>query len=168
MSLLLNLEKAINGSNVDNLTYITNCNDHSKSMQNLLFHRFIFVKHKCRALFKHESCVYNFRVQTTQIAIQHPCLNNMNRHRTFVFKQCAQYQCSNNTSRWMTFMFIPYEPMKNKFCMTTIAKSWSIKFVMYLIMKYLMECAVRQLIRLKPNLFVHYGKKWYFTIGFAI
>jgi hypothetical protein len=101
-----------------------------KSMRNLLFHKFVLVKHECRALFKHESCVYDFRVYTTQINIQHPCLNNMNRHMTFVSKQCARYQCLNNTSKWMTFVFIPYEPMKSKFHTTIIAKSWPIKFVM--------------------------------------
>jgi hypothetical protein len=30
----------------------------------------------------------------------------------------------------MTSMFIPYEPMKNKFYITIIAKLWPIKFVM--------------------------------------
>jgi len=30
----------------------------------------------------------------------------------------------------MTSMFIPYEPMKNRFCITIIAKLWPIKFVM--------------------------------------
>jgi len=39
---------------------------------------------------------------------------------------------------------------------------------MYMIMKYLMEYVVPQLIRLVPNLFVHYEKKWYFTTGLAI
>jgi hypothetical protein len=38
---------------------------HSKSMQNLFFHRFVLVKYECHAIFKHESRVYNFRVQTT-------------------------------------------------------------------------------------------------------
>jgi hypothetical protein len=65
MSLLLNFEKVINGSNVDNLTYITNLQTSwvcSKSMQNLLFYGFVLVTHECRALFKHESRVYNFHV----------------------------------------------------------------------------------------------------------
>jgi hypothetical protein len=35
-----------------------------------------------------------------------------------------------NTNRWMTSMFIPYEPMKNRFCKIIIAKSWPMKFVM--------------------------------------
>jgi hypothetical protein len=30
-------------------------------------------------------------------------------------------------------MYIPYEPMKNKFRTTIIAKSWHVKFVMLLI-----------------------------------
>jgi hypothetical protein len=30
----------------------------------------------------------------------------------------------------MTFVSIPYEPMKNKFHMTIIAKLWPMKFVM--------------------------------------
>ncbi len=30
----------------------------------------------------------------------------------------------------MTFVYIPYEPMKSKFCMTIIGKSWPMKFVM--------------------------------------
>jgi len=30
----------------------------------------------------------------------------------------------------MTSKFIPYKPMKNKFCMTIIAKLWPMKFVM--------------------------------------
>jgi hypothetical protein len=33
-----------------------------KSMQNLLFHRFVLFRHKCRALFKHKSHVHNFRM----------------------------------------------------------------------------------------------------------
>jgi hypothetical protein len=54
----------------------------------------------------------------------------MNRHMTFVFKQCTKHQCSNSTSRWMTFVSISYEPMKSKFHMTIITKSWPMKFVM--------------------------------------
>jgi hypothetical protein len=48
-------------------------------------------KHECHALFKHKNRVHDFRVYTTQIDIQHPCLNNSNRHMTFIFKQCAQH-----------------------------------------------------------------------------
>ncbi len=54
----------------------------------------------------------------------------MNRHMTFVFKQCTKHQCSNSTSRWMTFVSISYEPMKSKFHLTIITKSWPMKFVM--------------------------------------
>ncbi len=54
----------------------------------------------------------------------------MNRHMTFMFKQCWWHQCSNNTNRWMTSMSSPYKLMKNTFCMTIIAKSWPMKFVM--------------------------------------
>jgi hypothetical protein len=39
-----------------------------------------------------------------------------------MFKQCTQHWCSNDVSRWMTYMSIPYEPMKNRFHMTIIAK----------------------------------------------
>ncbi len=65
VSLLLKLEKVINGSNVDNLTYITNLQAswvRFKSMRNLLFYGFLFITHECHALFKHESRVYNFHV----------------------------------------------------------------------------------------------------------
>jgi len=50
-------------------------------MQNLLFHKFV--------LFKHENHVHNFHVQITQINIQYLSSNNMDKHMTFVFKQCA-------------------------------------------------------------------------------
>jgi hypothetical protein len=33
-----------------------------KFVRNLLFHRFVLVKHECRALFKDESHVYDFHV----------------------------------------------------------------------------------------------------------
>jgi hypothetical protein len=102
-------------------------------MWNLLFHRFILVKHKCHSLFKHESWVYNF------VCKQHLCLKDTNKHMTFMFKQCTWYRwyrCSNNTSRWMTSMFISYKPMKNKFRMTIITKLWPIKFM---IRKVLLE-----------------------------
>jgi len=49
---------------------------------------------------------------------------------TFVSKQCTWHGCSNSTSRVMTFVFVPYEPMKSKFCMTIIAKLWPMKFMM--------------------------------------
>jgi hypothetical protein len=58
------------------------------------------------------------------------CLNNTNKHMTFVSKQCTQHRCSNNTNRRTTFMSISYEPMKNKFRKTIIAKLWPMKFVM--------------------------------------
>ncbi len=67
-----------------------------------------------------------------QIDIWHLCLNDTNRHMTFVSKKYTWYQSSNNTNRWMTSMFIPYEPMKSRFRTTIITKSWPIKFVMYL------------------------------------
>jgi hypothetical protein len=35
---------------------------HSKSVQNLLFHRFILFKYECHALFKHGSQMNDFRV----------------------------------------------------------------------------------------------------------
>jgi hypothetical protein len=54
----------------------------------------------------------------------------MNRHMTFVFKQCTQHRCSNITSRWRTSTCIPHKPMKRKFHTTIIAKSWPMKFVM--------------------------------------
>jgi hypothetical protein len=63
--------------------------------------------------------------------IQYPCLNNTNKHMTFVSKQCTRHQCSNNTNSWMTSVSIPYEPMKNKFCMIIIAELWPMKFVIW-------------------------------------
>jgi hypothetical protein len=50
---------------------------------------------------------------------------------TFMNKQCIVHQYSNITSRWMTSVSIPYEPMKNKFHTTIIAKLWPMKFMMY-------------------------------------
>ncbi len=35
---------------------------HSKSVRNLLFHRFVLFTHKCHALFKDRSCVHDFRM----------------------------------------------------------------------------------------------------------
>jgi hypothetical protein len=55
----------------------------------------------------------------------------MNRHMTFVSKQCAQHWCANDTSRWMAFMFIPYEPIKSRFCTTINVKLCPPKFVMH-------------------------------------
>ncbi len=54
----------------------------------------------------------------------------MNKHMTFMFKQCTQHRFSNNTNRWMIFVSIPYEPIDNKFRTTIIANSWPMKFVM--------------------------------------
>ncbi len=65
------------------------------------------------------------------INIQHMCLNNTNKHMTFVSKQCTWHRCLNNTSSWMTSVSIPYEPMKRKFCMIIIAKLWPMKFMMW-------------------------------------
>ncbi len=47
------------------LMYITNLQVswvHSKSVQNLLFHKFVLFKHECYALFKHGSHVHDFCV----------------------------------------------------------------------------------------------------------
>ncbi len=99
---------------------------HSKSVQNILFYRFVLFKHECHALFKHIkwfSYVNNMNKHTTY------GLKNTNRHTTFMFKQCTWHQCSNNTSRWMTSMSIPYEFMNNRFHMIIIAKLWFILFV---------------------------------------
>jgi hypothetical protein len=49
---------------------------HFEFMRNLLFHGFVLFKHKCHALFKSRS--------------QGSCVNNMNKHITFVFKQYEQ------------------------------------------------------------------------------
>jgi hypothetical protein len=57
------------------LIYITNLQVswvHPKSVQNLLFHKFVLFKHECHALFKHGSHVHDFCVQTTKIDIQPP------------------------------------------------------------------------------------------------
>jgi hypothetical protein len=45
---------------MDKIPYITNLQ--VSCVQNLLFHKFVLVKHKCCALFKHEGHVYDFRV----------------------------------------------------------------------------------------------------------
>jgi hypothetical protein len=54
-------------------------------------------------------------------------------HMAFMFKQCTQHQGLNNTDRCLTSVSIPYKPMKWKFCMNIIAKSWPMKFVMIII-----------------------------------
>jgi hypothetical protein len=59
------------------------------------------------------------------------CLNNTNKHMTFVYKQCTWHRCLNNTSSWMTFASTPYEPMKRKFRMIIIPKLWPMKFMMW-------------------------------------
>jgi len=46
-------------------------------------------------------------------------------HMTFMSKQCAQHLCLNNMNKQMIPMYMPYEPIKNRFCMTIIAK-WSL------------------------------------------
>jgi hypothetical protein len=101
----------------------TNCNFPKGSLEIYRFHKFVpnlwktslhgFIsfKHKHHALFKNGSCVHDFCVWTTQINIQHLCLNNMNKQMTFMFKKCIWHQCSNNTNRWMTYVSIPYEPI---------------------------------------------------------
>jgi hypothetical protein len=60
----------------------------------------------------------------------------MNKHMTFMSKQCTWHQCSNNTSRWMTSMFISYKLIKSKFHITIITKSWPMWFVMKLHMQF--------------------------------
>ncbi len=110
-------------------------------MRNLLFHGFVLFKYECHTLFKHGSRVHDFHVETTQIDIQHLCLNNTKMHVTFVFKQCT-----NDTSRWMTFVFILNEPMESKFRTTIIAKLWPMKFLIhphYLIMFMELQTIIR-------------------------
>jgi outer membrane receptor for Fe3+-dicitrate len=45
----------------------------------------------------------------------------MNRHMTFMSKQCAQHQSLNSKNTWIPCMSIAYKPMKNIFFTTIIA-----------------------------------------------
>jgi hypothetical protein len=56
-------------------------------MWDLLFHRFILFKHNCCALFKYE----------IHICVRLSCVNNTNKHTTFMFKQ---YELSYDIHVW--------------------------------------------------------------------
>jgi hypothetical protein len=54
------------------------------------------------------------------------CLNTNGAH---YLKSCARLLCVNNMNRHTTFVSILYEPMRNKFRTIIIAKLWPMKFV---------------------------------------